>query len=802
MTQDCRRSIYKHIAFGCTALTGVIAVVAIAGWLTNNLFLAAFSNVYIPMAPATAICFLLIASGVSLKNLNNAEAARYVIIALSLTVALFCAIILLQFAAHLSSDVESFFLKKKEFSSGIPLGRMSPFTSSGFLSLAIATFSLSPFVKTSQKVKDLGGIFGAFACLVGIVLLLGSIYGNQTFYGAGIIPVSITSALAFILTGTAIVVTAGPESFPLRLVAGESSDARLLRSFMPILFLSLAINGALDILIVQTTENGGLTIAFSTISFFLIICGLLIMVSRSVSRTIDRVMEAQRQSEARALKQYAELKAVIEAMPAGVSIYHDPACSRLTCNQAWLEIIGMTEEQNKALFTGAPCELPQVEMRRGGVPISFEQLPIRVTCNSGQPVVGDTFEIIRADGSSHHYYGSATPLFDSNSNGVVGGAVSVLLDISELRQAQDRIAKLAAIVEASADAIISKTLEGVIGSWNPGAEKLYGYSAKEAIGRSISFIVPPDHPDDIPMILEKIGRGETIASHDTVRMRKDGTVVDVSLMISPIKDSTGKIIGASSIGRDITERKKYEERIKQYSEELDRSNRELNHFASIVSHDLRAPLRAVSGFAGLLQKRYKEKLGADADQYISQIVEGTERMNCLIDDLIEFARVARGDKKNFAPVNINTIIETVFANLSEEIQESKAVITVEPLPTVSANSTLLIQLFQNLLGNAIKYCNTSPRIHISAERKEREWLFRISDNGIGIDPGQFDRIFEIFQRLHTVDEYAGTGIGLAVCKKIVERLGGRIWVESKHGEGSTFFFTLPVTESIHQPKLE
>ena len=244
---------------------------------------------------------------------------------------------------------------------------------------------------------------------------------------------------------------------------------------------------------------------------------------------------------------------------------------------------------------------------------------------------------------------------------------------------------------------------------------------------------------------------------------------------------------------DITERKKLEQKINQYSKELERSNGELSNFGSIVAHDLGAPLRAVSGFAGLLQKRYKEKLDAAADEYISHIVEGTGRMQHLINDLLEYARVGTS-RKPLVQVDVNIIIEKALANLMFEITESRAVITADTLPTISADDTRLIQLFQNLVGNAIKYRSNTPHIHISAERKDGEWLFRISDNGIGIEPRQFERIFQIFQRLHTREEYSGTGIGLAICKKIVERLGGRIWVESKPGEGSTFFFTLPATE--------
>ncbi len=381
-----------------------------------------------------------------------------------------------------------------------------------------------------------------------------------------------------------------------------------------------------------------------------------------------------------------------------------------------------------------------------------------------------------------------------NTSGKIIGITGASLDITELKQAQYKIASLAAIVDSSTDAIISATLEGIIVSWNPGAETLYGYSDKEAIGRSLSLLIPPDRPDEITTIFEKIRSGETVAAFDTLRVRKDGTLVDVSLTVSPIKDSQGEVIGVSGIARDITDRKKLEEKIKQHSKELEQSNRELDNFALIAAHDLNAPLRAVSGFTNLLQKHYKENLDADADRYISYIVEGTGRMQHLISDLLQYARTGtRG--KPLVPVNVNAAIEKTLANLTFEIQESGAVITVNPLPTVYADSAQLMQLFQNLVGNAIKYSSNTPHIHISAEREDGEWLFRISDNGIGIDPQHFDRIFQIFQRLHTRNEYSGTGIGLAICKKIVERLGGRIWVESEPGEGSTFFFTLLVSES-------
>ncbi|MCP2606550.1 ATP-binding protein [Candidatus Aminicenantes bacterium AC-708-I09] len=244
--------------------------------------------------------------------------------------------------------------------------------------------------------------------------------------------------------------------------------------------------------------------------------------------------------------------------------------------------------------------------------------------------------------------------------------------------------------------------------------------------------------------------------------------------------------------REILERKKAEEKLKKTAEALERSNKELQHFAYIASHDLQEPLRMVASFVQLLAKRYKGKLGPDADEFIKYAVEGANRMQKMINDLLLYSRVeTRG--KPFIPTDCEKVLEKVIANLKVSIEERGAIVTHDELPIVMADESQLIQLFQNLISNAIKFCDKkTPRIHISVNKKNDEWVFSVKDNGIGIDPEYKDRIFQIFQRLHLRDEYPGTGIGLAICKKIVERHGGRIWVESKVGEGSTFYFTIPI----------
>jgi len=256
----------------------------------------------------------------------------------------------------------------------------------------------------------------------------------------------------------------------------------------------------------------------------------------------------------------------------------------------------------------------------------------------------------------------------------------------------------------------------------------------------------------------------------------------------PLHRSDGAPYAVCTISTDVTERRKAEEEIR-------RSNEELERFAYVASHDLQEPLRMVSSYTQLLAKRYAGKLDRDAEEFIAYAVDGAKRMHQLINDLLQYSRVGtRG--RELRPTDAEKVLEMVLRDLRVAIEESGAQVTHDPLPTVLADRTQLRQLLQNLIGNAIKYRGERPpRIHVSARPGENgrqgQWVFSVRDNGIGIDPAHFDRIFQIFQRLHSRGEYSGTGIGLAVCKKIVERHGGRIWVESQPGKGSEFFFTLP-----------
>ena len=281
---------------------------------------------------------------------------------------------------------------------------------------------------------------------------------------------------------------------------------------------------------------------------------------------------------------------------------------------------------------------------------------------------------------------------------------------------------------------------------------------------------------------------------DNFEVEHDFPIIGRKIMLLNARRIYRKDIGTQMILlaiEDITEHKRREEELKKLSEELARSNTDLRDFAYVASHDLKKPLQSIEGFARLLARRYKGKLDAKADEFIEYIGSGVKRMQMFIKDLLEYSQVGAKEKK-FKPTDCSSVVQKAVGNLQAAIEESNAVVTYDELPTVMVDTPQMISLLQNLIDNAIKFrSEDSPRIYISAERKGDEWVFSIRDNGIGIDPKDSERIFGMFQRLHGSTDYPGTGIGLAICKRIIERHGGRIWVESKIEKGSTFYFTIP-----------
>lgn len=335
---------------------------------------------------------------------------------------------------------------------------------------------------------------------------------------------------------------------------------------------------------------------------------------------------------------------------------------------------------------------------------------------------------------------------------------------------------------------------------NQAAKRMLGFSAGELVGQKVHDLTHHTRPDGSSYPIEecRIYRAFTTGVGGSVEgevfWRKDGTSFWVEYSSHPIRAEEA-ITGAVVTFRDVTERRAMERDLARHAAELARSNAELEQFAYIASHDLQEPLRMVASYVQLLQRRYVGKLDAEADEFIAYAADGAARMQRMIEDLLEYSRVGR-KAKPMETVDCDAVVNEALGNLRRAIEESGAKVSREPMPIVRGDPSQLVRLFQNLIGNAIKFRNgraPEVRLHAAAEDDD-SWRISVRDNGIGIDPGYSDRIFAIFQRLHGRDRYPGTGIGLAICKKIVERHGGRIWVESRPGDGSTFHVTLPSAE--------
>ena len=372
-----------------------------------------------------------------------------------------------------------------------------------------------------------------------------------------------------------------------------------------------------------------------------------------------------------------------------------------------------------------------------------------------------------------------------NESGEIAGVFAAARDISDRKRAEAALQTASAynrsLIEASLDPLVTISAEGKITDVNTATERVTGCSRDELIGRDFANYFTD--PEKARIGYEQVFRDGSVTNYELAVRHKGGGVTPVMYNASIYRDDSGKVIGIFAAARDITDRKRAEE-------ELIRSNEDLQQFAYVASHDLQEPLRNVASCLQLLDKKYKNNLDAKADQLIHYAVESSVRMKALILDLLAYSRVGTKGKPP-KQTDCEQLLDQAVKNLRSAISEAGAVITHDPLPTIPADDAQLLQVFQNLIGNSIKFRRDEPpQIHVSAVKNKKEWVFTIKDNGIGIESRHLDRIFMIFQRLHKRSQYGGTGIGLAIVKKVVERHNGRVWVESEFGGGTTFYFAI------------
>jgi len=397
---------------------------------------------------------------------------------------------------------------------------------------------------------------------------------------------------------------------------------------------------------------------------------------------------------------------------------------------------------------------------------------------------------------------TVSPIYDND--GKVANYLFVRSDVTEQKIAEMTRTQLASIVESSSDAIIGKTPEGIITSWNKGAGRIYGYSAAEIIGKPITVLAPPELHAEVFQLLEAVRKGGFVVNHETERIRKDGATIHVALTLSPIMDESGKVTGISTIARDITERKRaekeiyllnheLEQRVAERTAQLEAANKELEAFSYSVSHDLRTPLRAIDGFSHILLEDYAGKLDDEGKRLLKVVRSNTNRMGQLIDDILQFSRTGRLEI-NYSHIDMEKLAREVFEDLQSMVPVgSKLQFQIEHIPVARGDRAMMRQVFVNLFSNAIKFSRTSdtPTIRMGSFIEGDESIYYVKDNGVGFDMQYAGQLFGVFQRLHSVSEFEGTGIGLAIVKRIITRHGGRVWAEGKVNEGATMYFALP-----------
>jgi PAS domain S-box-containing protein len=384
---------------------------------------------------------------------------------------------------------------------------------------------------------------------------------------------------------------------------------------------------------------------------------------------------------------------------------------------------------------------------------------------------------------------SISPIKDDAGN--IIGVSKIARDITELKTGEQKQAILAAIIESSDDAIVSKNLDGVITSWNKGAEKIFGYTEKEAVGKHITLIIPPSLIDEETYIITKIKNGERVSHFETTRVTKHGRFINVSITVSPVKDKKGKIIGASKIARDITEKAELERQRKLLTEKLQELNDYKDEFMAMASHELKTPLTVIKANIQILENKMKDDSKID---FINKTLRQVNKLSDLITDLLDVSKIQAGkldlNRTNF---DVSSFLAEIIESIQQTSPDHEITLNIKNKELVAnADRERLEQVVVNILTNAIKYSPNAKKITVDADKKDKQIVVKITDLGIGIPKEDIDKVFTRFFRVRGLaSTFSGSGIGLYISSEIIKRHGGDIWVESEEDKGSSFYFSIP-----------
>ena len=761
----------------CGAVTAFIGGLMLILWALGFFNHISPGQKFIPMADETALLFLVFGSALALyrKGLNNMK-LHYSIDFFAALILISSLLILVDIGIGNGLNLRNFLGMQAAMVNRIQSGTMS------FLSVFCFILISVSLLKLQRKSRQTSVIFSSLTLFIGYIVIVGYAYRVPILYGGYTIPMALLTALLFVISSIGLLVAAGKETYPIRYFTGDSVRASLLRIMIPAIFILSQLQGfLLSLYSGNFGSSFGLINGISSI-FVLLISGVIIFgISRKIGTSIDNILADQKRAEANLRESEENFRRIFENNSAAIAII-EPDTTISMVNEEYCRISGYSREE--ALGMSWTEQILPEDLDR------LKEYNRRRLINPADAPKNYDFAFYHRSGEIRYVVTSVTMLWD-------GKILTSFADITARKIEEQKLSHLSALVESSNDIIISQTLEGIITSWNKGAETICGYIADEMVGQPITALMPPETEDQNIQVLEKIKSGIVLDHFEAVRKRKDGQLINVLISISPIKNNSGEIIGASTIGHDISARKKMEEELRIKTEQLTKLNAEKDKFFSIVAHDLRSPF---NGFLGLTEAMVNDlpKMTNGEVQEISLILyRSATNLYNLLGNLLEWSYMQRGFT-NYVPESFlvhpkmgEILILTIEAASKKEIE---IVFDIPEDLLVYADVKMFESIIRNITNNAVKFTPRGGMVTISAKSVSGSGVeISVQDTGIGMSKEMINNLFFIdvnTARKGTEGE-ASTGLGLIICKDFIEKHGGKLWVESEERKGSIFRFTLP-----------